>query len=546
MSGTVAVIGLDGATFDLIDPLVRSGRLPHISRMIDHGARGELNSTIHPLTPQAWASMATGTNPGRHGVFDFGQRKPGSYNIELVTAAQRHGEALWETASRHGKSVGVINMPLSWPFRPVNGFMLGDMHAPSVKLGTYPDEFWREVLEICPDYRLDVMRHWYDGEQPFIQDVEQLDRVHCATCLGLFERYRPQLFVPVLLGIDRTSHAFFGRLDLEADDLGINDPAAASIVRAYEQADSFVGAMLDMLGPDDTLLLISDHGFGRLERDVNLNHALIQAGLLCFDPQLVRRAAEQYVEPEHDDDPRHAWHAGLVTGPLQALPQSDAAIAQGRIDPRLRSFETVDWPRTRAFAHGLFGNVSINLRGREPQGAVWPGRDYHLAREELRELLAGLVDPDDGLPIVDKVWFCDELYDGPQLHAAPDIVLRMRDYAYITRGACEFLADQLVVQPVIPHTGNHRQNGILIAHGRGIEAGTRLQGASLIDIAPTVLHLLGLPVPAQCDGRLLEPLAGASAAVQYEPAAIQRDLEPPSREQNEQIRQRLAGLGYMV
>jgi len=126
----VLVIGLDGATFDLIKPFAAQGQLPHLKKLMDAGAWSELSSTIPPVTASAWTSFMTGKNPGAHGLFDFMQRRKGSYDLVPVSSGERDGKTLWEVAGDAGRKVIVMGVPVTYPPTPVNGLLVTGMLTP--------------------------------------------------------------------------------------------------------------------------------------------------------------------------------------------------------------------------------------------------------------------------------------------------------------------------------------------------------------------------------------------------------------------------------
>ena len=225
----------------------------------------------------------------------------------------------------------------------------------------------------------------------------------------------------------------------------------------------------------------------------------------------------------------------------------DRAISRGEIPLSLRRWEYIDWDRTLAYSQGLFGNVYINLRGREPEGCVAP-EDYDRVREDVARQLLTLTDPEDGDRIVNQVYRREELYSGPYLEEAPDLVVTMRDYAYMTRGGNELSATDVISEPTVNHSGNHRLNGMLIMQGPGIRPDYRVKGAHIMDVMPTVLHILGVPVPADVDGRVLSEAMERPEFLADLAQKLTRETTGSkhlSRDEEQLIRDRLKNLGYM-
>lgn len=521
MKPKLFIVGVDGGTLDLIEPWAREGRLPNFRRMMEEGVTGRLESTIHPLTPQAWASFLSGLNPGKHGIFDFGERVDGKYELTLASSLSRRGTAIWDHLAAAGLTCGIVNVPLTYPPARVPGFMIAGMHSSDPRKAFEPPGLYREVLERFPDYRIDVMSYWYDSYDPFLEELERMHRVREALVLDLSQRHAPDLMVAVFVSVDRVCHALWKQCDLPGTGgTRAGWKYAGEIERVYRGLDATLGRILDAAG-DAPVIAMSDHGFGPLEKDVYLNRFLAEAGFLRF------RSG------------RSLW--GRLTG----------RGAHG-LAPSERSFATVDWPRTRAYSHGLFGNIYLNLAGREPEGTVQPGAEEQRLRDEICEGLRQLTDPQDGKPIVDRVYRKEEIYWGECLPQAPDLLVRMRDYAYITRGAAEFSwTDSIVSEPLLNHSGNHRVDGIFIARGGPFRRGARLEGAHIMDLAPTALHLLGVALPSEMDGKVLEgalepgylaecPVTSAPASP--DPATARGTV---SQEDLAKMREHLRGLGYL-
>jgi predicted AlkP superfamily phosphohydrolase/phosphomutase len=280
-----------------------------------------------------------------------------------------------------------------------------------------------------------------------------------------------------------------------------------------------------------------------LERDVSLNQFFLQRGLMSFCPRKVRprlRVAERSRSVAED----LVEEIKLSLPPLRWL--SDRAIQRGRIPAQLRRWEYVDWERTVAYSHGFFGNIYINLKGREPEGCVEP-HDYESTRQKVADTLATLTDPDDGSRIVDHVYRKEELFSGPFLEQAPDLLVVMRDYAYITRGGNELTATQIVAPPAVRHSGNHRLDGMLVMWGPGIRQGAKLKSAHIMDVMPPLLQIMDIPVPSDVDGRVISE---ALEKPQQLAGVVKRLTRSEGNErrltaaQEQLVRDRLRNLGY--
>jgi predicted AlkP superfamily phosphohydrolase/phosphomutase len=491
------ILGIDGAEPSLVNQWAKEGYLPNFARVMRSGAFGSLKSTIHPLTPQAWASIITGVGPGKHGIYDFGKRKKGTYYFDLVTSKQRAWPALWELLDP-AKRIGVVNIPVSFPPDPVNGFFIGGMHTPTIEQGVFPENLYKEL----DGYVIDVMCHWYKDSNDFMADVIEMCDTRHRLIFELIKKHPVDVLFPVYVAADRVQHALWGALTKEHIErpgrMGDNGDA---IFTTYKMMDDILGDYIALSDDENAnLIVLSDHGFGSLKKDVYLNAVLANHGLLRFDPEKIKTFNP--VSAPAAQDPTHDWQR--ETMPVEEVEFGDnQSLERGDVDPRYKTFETVDWSKTVAYSAGLFGNIWINQKGREPQGIIEPGAQCEEALIQIMGILEDLKDPEDGNPIVDRVYRKEEIFNGPQTEEAPDLLVKMRDYAYITRGSTEFLCNTVVSDVAVNHSGNHRMQGIVGLYGPSIKKGARLTGATVYDIAPTALHLMGQAVPKGLDGRVL-------------------------------------------
>jgi predicted AlkP superfamily phosphohydrolase/phosphomutase len=547
----VLVFGIDGGTLALAGPWAKRGELPNLARLMGEGSSGVLRSTIHPLTPQAWTSFLTGVNPGKHGVFDFGRRREGSYELTLSDSQTRRAPAIWSYLEPHDLTTGLLNVPLTFPLEPVHGFVVSGMHTPSLAVGVSPPELRREIEELLPDYRIDAMSPSYTDLEVFLTDVRQMTEARGRLATHLYRTRRPDLFVVVMVAVDRVCHALYGQMShpMEHNRDGRQEwKLGGAVLEAYRAVDRVLGDLLAEVDGETAVVVMSDHGFGALERDVSLNQFFLERGLMSFSVEKVRRRLPVVGVP-FGAAGRSRLGALLAASarvpPLRQL--SDRALRRGRVPDALRRWEYLDWGRTVAYSHGMFGNVYVNLRGREPEGCVAPA-DYEAVRARIARELSTLTDPDDGARIVDHVYRREELFSGAYLEEAPDLIVVMRGYAYMTRGGRELSATRVVAPPAVNHTGNHRLDGMIVLWGPHMRQGQRLLGAHITDVMPTVLQLLGLPIPSGLDGRVLSEALErpddlrTRAQLLAQPAAGRPAL---TAEEEQLIRRRLKNLGYL-
>jgi predicted AlkP superfamily phosphohydrolase/phosphomutase len=476
MTARVLVLGLDAATFEVINPLIAAGRLPNLARLMVEGSACPLISTTPDKTPLAWTSCRTGVNPGKHGIFDFWQVK--DYQWVFNTSADIKVPAVEKILSRRGRRVCTVNVPLSYPPQPVNGLCISGLPTPGVESGyTYPPGLRMELLARLGDFDLDGNED-LDFSRP-AQTIKMLYEHHRRrrrTTLYLLEKERWDYFMVVFTIADKLQHAFW--LAREMYQQGSENPLAQRfgpvIDQCYELLDETVGMVVRAAGEECAILVVSDHGFGRCRAEMYPNIWLDQQGYFRL------RTAHKL------------WARQIVWSPRPRVVVGS---------PRRR----VDWRRTRAFS-GLYletKGLHFNLRGRHPQGVVSPGAEAENLAAELEAQLLALATP-AGEPLLQAVCRPEALYHGAHTHLAPDLILLPADPATRVMGQ---IAGREYYQPITDlyqSAGNHRPEGILIAWGAAAAHPLPAQ-ASIMDIAPTALALLGEDVPTYMDGR---PLLG--------------------------------------
>ena len=556
MARRVLVLALDGTTFDLIGPWLDDGSMPNLARLRADGASGPLRSIVPPVTAPAWCSFMTGKNPGKHGVFEFFLREPGRFEEVPVSARARAGKTLWEILGEAGKQVLVVNVPVTYPPIPVNGNMVGDFLTPmGAKDFTWPPELLSEIEAATGPYELYHVEVYRKGRAHLVLD--ELDRVlekNRTANLWLLENKPWDFAMLHVWGTDRYGHELWHVLD---ERHPMHDPAEAAILRdrclAYwRRVDAVCGEWMAAAG-DASILVLSDHGFGPIHNFLVFNVWLLRAGFLKLKPRaatLVKRwLFELGLSPAAGY--RVAMRLGFARMRLAAGVGTRKRLIE-RINRVFLSLRDVDWSRTRAYSKGNYGQMFLNLKGREPEGIVEPG-DAAAVLTELETALRGLRDPAGSAPLIGDIWRKEELYRGPYLDRAPDLTFLPRDMRNKALGTVDFTSHRFV-ERAYGNSGDHRMDGIFFLTGAGVRPGARLAGANLIDVAPTILHHLGLGVPEDFDGRVLEdaftederaahpvrtaPPAGAGAAGGADGSGL---TDEAARE----IRERLKGIGYL-
>jgi predicted AlkP superfamily phosphohydrolase/phosphomutase len=433
----VVVVGLDGTPLSFVRKQIAAGALPTMKGLFDQGSLIEIKSTHPSVSCVAWSSMMTGKNPAKHNIFGFIDRTPGTYSIYLPNSSTMTSTTLWEILSGEGRSVIVMNVPVTYPPRAVNGYLVSGFDAPRLGGATYPDTLAPRLK--TQDYEIDIdpwkARENLDNLYP------DLVRVFEARVNAFFNLYKEKKWDFAILHImetDRLYHFMWEHMEQG------HPKYAGQFMDFFALVDAFFGRLQKELGDEVTIVVMSDHGFCTLKKEVYLNRFLEDKGYLAYRP-----------------------------GEAKGL---------GDIDPA----------RTRAFTLDP-GRVFINLKGREAEGCVAPDKYLEL-RSEIQAALLGLTDG-EGNKVVKEVFTKDQIYHGPNLDCAADLVVNPVD-GYDPKGA--FGKPALTGKG--PIVGMHTyDNAMLFVKGQVL----RGEGASVIDVAPTVLKLMGIEPPADLDGKPL-------------------------------------------
>jgi predicted AlkP superfamily phosphohydrolase/phosphomutase len=545
----VMIIGLDAVTLELIRPWAEEGRLPNLARFLDEGACGPLRSTLPPGSPAAWSTFATGMNPGGHGILSFYQLHADSYEPRLMNAATRAGATFWEVAGQHGIRGGVLNLPFTFPPRPYNGFLISGMLSPTVgRRIASPPEVLDDLVTASPDYAIDVdlVRAPVQDPQVFMRRVMENLEARLRAALGLYRKHRPPLFCVVFVAADRICHYFWPYLEAAREGRAHTEEQkdlAAAIRTVHEELDKAVGALVAEAGDDTDVIILSDHGAGPFRKGLNLRKVLAEAGLLAERPTRTTDRLKRYVVW------RFARHAprcvkGLAKSLFPGLTQSAAGVI---------ACQGVDFRRSRSYPAGATQGIFVNLSGRQPWGIVEPGVEYETVRDQIIEVLSQLRDPDTGKLIASKVHRREEVWSGPCLEGLPDVILEQAERICAVPTFAEDPGDSIfyaLPEPswnALHHLAGHRPDGVLLAMGPRV-TNTTIRDAQIADVPPTILALLGCPIPENFDGRALsEILTGdvkmpGTAAARLPERVVTDEL---TDEDKAAVEDRLRGLGYL-
>ncbi len=455
----VMIIGWDCASPEHVLQQWRE-ELPHINRLMETGVYGPLRSTDPPITVPAWTAMMSSRNPGVLGFYGFRNRRTGEYEGKwIATANAIKVPRAWEIASAAGKRVCVLNVPQTFPIKPVNGVCVSCFLTPSTDSAfVYPAELKEEVQRVADGYIIDVENFRTEDKEWLLQEIYRMTDKQFAVARHFLQKEPWDFFMYVNMGPDRLGHGFWKYCDSAHPKYEPGNPFETAMLDYYKHIDSQLGELISLAGEDVAILVVSDHGGKAMRGSLNLNEWLRREGYLVLK------------EP--------------VTEPT-----------------RFRE-ELVDWTRTKAWGWGgYYARVFMNVQGREPQGII-PPEKYEQEREELIRKLEAIPDH-EGRPLATKAWRPEELYACKELVDAPDLIVYFDDLHW--RAGQDIGHNTLwsFDTEIGPDDSVHDYYGMFLLSPAPGREGQELRGLNILDVAPTVLRLLGLPVPPEMEGKPL-------------------------------------------
>lgn len=512
------IIGLDGADWALLRGLFADGAMPTLKAFVEDGARATLESVLPTNSMSAWTSLMTGVNPGKHGVFDFVRRTKTPFRTFVTNSSAIRFPTIWETLTSNGLSSCVIDMPPLYPPFRINGVMLGGIAAMTAVRRAYawPAEAATQVERAVGEYLPDVPWVGKAGRQPeLVADLIALLENRRRVTEVLLKDRPVDLFCSVLVAPDRAQHVFYQDLL----DHGPQYQLARTFYTALDEALARLLEHVDLTATD--VIIVSDHGFRRFSKTFDVNQYLLEAGLM-----------------------RWRWKNPPIAKVLRLAKMAMKPLS-GRIDemlqrPHLRPRRHL-LPESLAYSD-VSDSANVNLEGRESTGQV-PQARYDEVRDLVAAKLLEFQDPETGEKVVRRLIRREDYFHGQYASEAPDLILECHEgYAY-NSSLGRLLFRWTYCQ------GVHSLSGIIVGRGPHFRRNTEVPLVSILDVAPTVLSLLGVASPEGTDGRVAEELlAGPTVTTSGPPTPPpERRKEPSTYSEEEEalVRDRLRGLGYI-
>lgn len=550
----VLVVGLDGASFKRVESWAKEGKLPNLRKMMKEGVCGPLRSMIPPSTPPAWTSFMTGKNPGNHGIFGFSKREMGAYEITVENALHIDGKTLWAVLSEHGKRVIVINVPMTYPVEKVNGILISGYLTPPGSIATHPPELKKEIAEKVRGYRIYMKKNDPFGKnkksvQAWLEDLYSVTRKTADVAHYLLDKYEWDFFIVVFNGTDWISHVFWRYMDPKCIgyDSDIAKEYQNAVVEYYQEIDSIIGDLTNRTNKNTVLMIMSDHGNGPAHKIFYINQWLIENGFIKLKKK--KSSGNMYF-----------WLSKLglkienvilfLLAHQWALKLSKSVWNIARM--RFSILDNIDWTQTQAY--GCESGIIINRKDREAKGIVEPNEEYENLRDLLIEKLSTLKDQETGEKVFKQVLKREELYTGPHVDEAPDIILLTNPPFLFSRGIeirRTIVRSNINFLPGPLQSSRHEIDGLFIATGSQIRKGKKINDVNLTDLAPTMLHTMNVPSPHDVDGRVLKEIFEPTSQWAKKKTRYltyresNRGKQGFTKEEEEELKKRLKALGYL-
>ena len=499
----VLIIGIDGATFNIINPLLSDNKLPTFQKIINQGIHGILNSSLPLHSATGWTSLVTGKNSGKHNVYDLYEKFNGSYNRRVINKQNVKTKTLWDILGEHNRKSVVMNIPVTYPPTKINGIMVSGMLTPPGELFTYPEHLSEELYN--KDYIIDIFYHYKDSIEDFVELAFKTISLRKQAFTGLLKSNDWDFSIVDFTAVDRLQRTIWQR--------------ESQIQKLYIKLDSLIGEILEETVDDNTyVMIISNHGFKSISKKFFVNEWLWESGLLSKKVSTQRASIPDFWEYQYGyrRNKKTAISKFLATTKItkdnirSLLPdmlceliKKATPASSRRLFPKENLI--INWDYTKAYFSSQFSQgININLKGREPRGIVKSGKEYEQLRDQVIHELYRLKDPQTFENVIDEVYRGEDIFFGEYEKNAPDIVFVPHNYNYVlepnkrTSKNCICYAHD-----DFPVFSQPDSDGIFLMTGPRIKKGIDTTKLKIFDIAPTVLSILDIPVPTDMDGTVM-------------------------------------------
>ena len=547
MAKKVIIIGIDGGTWSLLKLFTNSGVMPNLKYLMQNGCWGYLESTIPPVTGPAWVSFATGKNPGKHGCFDFLLPRGSLRNLKPITSRDIKTITFYEYLSRFGLKTISINLPVSYPPRDRNNIFITSLMTQGDDF-VFPTELKNEILELRK-YRIvpNVTLRLEDKIIEYLEDIKELEKIRFKCAQKLYAKDWHCFFI--LFGAtDWIQHLMFDKLIFQE-----NSSETEVALEVYKQIDDFIGWFIKNMPNDSNLFILSDHGFKVYNGIFYLNEFLRREGFLKIktseqqDEISPHKFMEAFQKAKKKRTKIKIKIPYLIKQNLfflrpfykiirKFIPLNVVSEFENCIPDLAQTICLCTTPESHA--------IYLNNKKRFQDGIIESHEESKIINR-LIDMLKSIKDS-EGVPVF-KVLTKNEVYKGQTLENAPDIVLKLNKWWISTR----FKNGSLFVDKP---TNNHDYQGIFLAFGNNIQKNKQIQNINIVDIIPTVIHTLEIPVLKDFDGKVIaeifvsfQEIEFKDTSLSYEKSSKQRKIleKEKSLTEDEEVKKRLKSLGYL-
>lgn len=540
------VIGIDGGEWSIINQLVSEGKLPNLEKLIDTGLEAGLQSTCPPVSPPAWSSFYTGSNPGKHGIYDFSTFDQ-HYRRRSVSSADRTATPFWEVLNDRGISTGLFKLPFTYPVSQVQGFFISGFPTPAD--GTeyaYPPEI--DSMIDSPKKLFEDSDLKKEGSlRQFKQNIFNVTEYQTDKLISCLESNETDFVMTVYDGSDRIQHFYWKYFD-ESHARYVPDDNLNAIQEYYSVLDMQIGRLLEHSPSETNIIVMSDHGFGPLETDINIEYWLEDHDYIKWNINEGNYISKRVIE----ENIGRIWDAAKSVNldPLIKSVLPDTVLNWGE-DVTSMKKTGYDWEKTSAFFTTVSGQaITINLKNKYKHGSV-PKEEYDELVSKLVKQLRNLKHPESNEKLFRRVERKSEIYTGWAIESAPDIILEAKERFAIKGGKCDTLLSPST-QYGQDRSGDHTSTGIFIGSGPAFSnKDEKINDIKIIDIAPTILHLHECPIPKFMDGSValsvLDSQFNQNIDKQYtsQYGQVTSDIHNWTSSEAENLEENLKNLGYI-
>ena len=545
MVNKVCIISLDGATWNILDYLLDRDYMPNFQSFINRGCKGVLKSTIPPISPVAWASFQTGVNPDKHGIFAFRHLEwnEGVPQLRLMNASQIRVNTLWDYLSTVDKKSIVINMPMTYPPSPTDGIIVSGLLTPDTDSKfTYPDSLKKELLKVIPNYappqsarEQKVPKGDIEG---FVNNMKEIVEMRKKAALYLAQQYPWDVFMIHFQVTDHIQHPLWHCLD--SGHPSFEPKNFDKVVTIYEKLDQAIGELLKVFPDECMTIVLSDHGFQRCEQYLYANTLLVDQDLLfpkTINPQTISplRMGIQFLKASAI---RFLKALDIFKLRSYFIKNDSRTHGHGKL------LTCYDWESSEALC--FFGHTFGLIKVLGDQDTIEKNK------AKIINQLRSLRDIEPYKSFIDEVVDADLIYQGPYKNNGPDLLLRPNKGVFVSGS---FDKEEEIIRQVKPgedyETGMHNEDGIFVIAGPEIGVGQTGLEANIIDILPTVLYCLGVPIPRYVDGKVIQdifskpPELDEKDYTDIDSNSLRYNLTSWSDDNQSKVEERLKDLGYI-